>query len=295
MATAGKKQSKMATAALGRGPTANLPGHSALLRPADLRKGRTKVSVRLESQASLENTPEEDPLRILAPGQKKLTTVESQRVLAVVDDTSRRLEGALTLPFLSESLDRFSVSLGAELVSLLEEYRRLSTEYTALYRQLEAPGLSPRADDSTHLVLMLHEKDHSPSCSSADVIGRPGRLKPLGEAEETPPEQQFHQVRQQLRHCIKSILRDLSTNSSTSALLQAGSRERSQAAAHLLDSMIGLRGVVLEKLLTTRSEEVSREEHLRRVVERQKGSEGQIRKLEAELKLAQENMEQEVT
>ena len=45
----------------------------------------------------------EDPLRILAPAQKKLTTIESQRVLSVVDETMKRLEGVLLLPALIES------------------------------------------------------------------------------------------------------------------------------------------------------------------------------------------------
>ena len=102
----------------------------------------------LSSAQSPDPMQSEDPLRILAPAQKKLTTIESQRVLSVVDETTKRLEGVLLLPALIESMERFSVSLGSELVSLLEEYRRLVGEYNRLEASLESQGIEPKVEGS---------------------------------------------------------------------------------------------------------------------------------------------------
>ena len=55
-----------------------------------------------------------------------------------------------------------------------------------------------------------------------------------------------------------------------------------------------LRGVVQEKLLTTQVEVASRDDHLKKVAERQKQAEEQIKRLEAELSEAQKKKEKEV-
>ena len=56
-----------------------------------------------------------------------------------------------------------------------------------------------------------------------------------------------------------------------------------------------LRGVVNERLLTSRVEELKREEHLRRVSQRQLQAEEQITKLEGELDKAQRQKDEEVS
>ena len=56
-----------------------------------------------------------------------------------------------------------------------------------------------------------------------------------------------------------------------------------------------LRGVVNEKLLTTQVEVANRDNHLKKVAERQKQAEEQIRTLESELSEARKRKEKEVT
>ena len=70
------------------------------------RGGSAKTAFNVDScERSLSQS--EDPLRILdldlAPAQKKLTTIKSQRVLSIVDETMKRLEDVLLLPALIES------------------------------------------------------------------------------------------------------------------------------------------------------------------------------------------------
>lgn len=288
---------KMATVATALPTTINSsPTPAGLLRP-NLRRIKSKEYARRENLentvAGLVQTPNsEDPLRILAPAQKKLSSIESQRVLAVVDETSKRVESALALPFLVDSLQRFSVSLGSELVAMMEDYHKLVSEYNRLYELLEAQGTT--LDTSSELDVR--------TSSTGSVVGdggagRAGQLDPLPEtaAEEGESMQErFYQIRHQLKHCIKSILRALSRDPATTSILQAAARERSRTSSQLLESMGGLCGVVNETLLTTKVEEVRREEHLRQVTERQQSAEEQIRRLEEELAVAQQLKDEEV-
>ena len=48
----------------------------------------------------------EDPLKILDPSSKKLVTVESQRIMAVLDDTICRIRLVTLLPELTQNTDR---------------------------------------------------------------------------------------------------------------------------------------------------------------------------------------------
>ena len=70
-----------------------------------------------------------DPLKILDPERKKLTSIESQRVMGVIEDTIKRLELSTILPFVVENLDRFSVRLGADLTNFLKEHNGLREQY----------------------------------------------------------------------------------------------------------------------------------------------------------------------
>ena len=271
------------------------PTSVGLLRPT-LRRMKSKESARREnlenSIAGSVRTPNsEDPLRILAPAQKKLSSVESQRVLAVVDEAAKRVESALALPFLVDSLQRFSVSLGSDLVAMMEEYNNLVSKYNRLYELLEAQGVmldtSSEADIRT---------SSAGSVRSDDGVGRAGqsRLDPLVAEDGENIEERFYQIRHQLKHCVKSILRALSRDPAATSMLQAAARERSRTSSQLLESIGGLCGVVNETLRTTKAEEVRREEHLRQVAERQQSAEKLIRRLEEELAEAQQLKNEEV-
>lgn len=180
----------------------------------DLRRVRMKGSLRNHTD-DLSLTPSsEDPLRILAPGQKKLSTIESQRVLAVMEEATKRLEGATLIPILAHSLERFSVSLGAELVKLLKDYNHLTGEYNRMYTDLEQQGVVPDLNESSRSP-DVHALDSSlgGSHSSLTSSGRPVYLEPLGHEEKpSTTEKDFQQVRSKLKHTVKCILRDLHRN-----------------------------------------------------------------------------------
>lgn len=270
------------------------PAPVGLLRPG-LRRMKSKGHAKRESPENIvtswvQSPNIEDPLRILAPAQKKLSTVESQRILAVMDEATKRLECALVLPFLADSLHRFSVSLGSELVAMIEEYHKLVGEYNQLFELLESQGTNVGTSSDMNL-----QTSSGTSIRSGGGAGRAIRLEPLLERTTEDVEERFHQIRHQLKHCVKSILRALNKDPATTSILQAAAKERSRTSSQLLESMGSLCGVVNETLLTTSVEEVKREEHLQKVAERQQSAEEQIRRLERELEEALQQKNEEVS
>lgn len=270
------------------------PAPVGLLRPG-LRRMKSKGHAKRESPENIvtswvQSPNIEDPLRILAPAQKKLSTVESQRILAVMDEATKRLECALVLPFLADSLHRFSVSLGSELVAMIEEYHKLVGEYNQLFELLESQGTNVGISSDMNL-----QTSSGTSIRSGGGAGRAIRLEPLLERTTEDVEERFHQIRHQLKHCVKSILRALNKDPATTSILQAAAKERSRTSSQLLESMGSLCGVVNETLLTTSVEEVKREEHLQKVAERQQSAEEQIRRLERELEEALQQKNEEVS
>ena len=221
-----------------------------------------------DSPLSSSTTPHDDPLRILVPAQKKLSTIESQRVLAIINETANRLESALVIPSLVKSLEHLSEPLGSDLVGLLQEYR----DATA--------GLPNLLEASSSLLTCTSQGSLRDGNSDSGLI-------PVGSAEE----EKLRHVKTQIRHNVKSILRAISSNPS---LLHSMHHKKVLSHTKLMESFRGLCSVSNEMLLTTRMEEVKRSEHLQLVASRRLAMEESIRKLENELAIALSQKDQEV-
>ena len=237
--------------------------------PFHLRLGVGSKNV--DSPQSTTTTPREDPLRILLPAQKKLSTIESQRVLAAINGTSRRLEAALVIPSMVKSLEHLSVPLGSELVALLREYADF------------AVGFEDVVDTSSSLNICSSQSFTGDSTGGSKI----SELLPVDSVEE----ERLSVLRKNIRHCVKSILRHFSANPS---ILQTVHRKRVAHHIRLMECFQGLCSVSNEMLLTTRMEEMKRREHLQMVTSRRQSMEDTIRKLESELATAQSQKDQEV-
>ena len=76
-------------------------------------------------------------LQRLEPVRKKVSTIEGQRVMCVLEDTVRRMDNTTLIPTALENLDQFRIVLGAELVHLLEEHAVIRNTYEELRNQLD--------------------------------------------------------------------------------------------------------------------------------------------------------------
>lgn len=228
----------------------------------------------------------EDALKILKPAQKKLSSVGAQRVMTVVTEMISKLEKAIALPYLAQSIDRYSVSLGAEVASLVGDYNKLCEDYNMLYKTLEANGVQPD--------LIRRSRGSQRTLSQASISSGPVRLEPLHRIDESSVEEQFSSVQAEFRHTCKSLIRALSGNVATEMVLKGASEELSPQKEKFIQSTKELRDIMQEKLLTTKAEDVKRTTHLDRVLQELVTAENKIEELEAVLSAEKKKKNEEV-
>ena len=214
----------------------------------------------------------EDSLRMLAPTHNKLSSVESVRVMAVATDTYKKLEKVLALPYLAEWIDRYSVSLGDEIVKLLKEYRSLSDQYTLLYHTLWEDGVNPAQ------VLLDTAQVHS------------SQLAPINMSDK----QLFAQTQLKLKNVTKNIVRLLNQSPVMEGILNEFRSTRPTKTHNLLSSLSDFNDVVNEKLLTTSTDEKRRTNHVEVTKQRQAETQAIIKQLEQDLAETKDKRDQEV-
>ena len=263
-----------------------------------------------------------DPLKVLDPVRKKLTSVEAQRVIAVVDDSIKRLELVSLLPYIIENLNRFSVILGSDLVQVLEEHDRLQSSYQKAVskfsleqRRSRSTSGSPTAsnvssrrssgasqaaseNENEEGVLRepfaLQESRASSASSKRSLTQKPGRLSPLQGNDQALDLRVIEALGTQMKHSVKTILRLFASNPAAVNTLKDFRNERSAEGNGMIDEMTTLRAILFEKLLTTPSEEKERKQYLKQIVAREMKSSETGRKLQEELKRAIDDKENEV-
>lgn len=70
-----------------------------------------------------------DPCKILDPKRKTLPSLHAERIMTVFQEAVRRMEITTALPYVLDSLPRFSVVLGQELVNHMEKHLRLQNAF----------------------------------------------------------------------------------------------------------------------------------------------------------------------
>ena len=260
-----------------------------------------------------------DPLKVLDPVRKKLTSVEAQRVIAVVDDSIKRLELVSLLPYIIENLNRFSVVLGSDLVQVLEEHDRIQSSYqTAISKfsldQRRSRSATPTAshvssrrssgasqaisEDEQGIPSVsgtLPESRASSAGSRKSFTQKPSQLSPLQTSNDQSVDLKVvDTLSTQMKYSVKTILRLFASNPAAVNALKDLRNERSVEGNTMIDEMTTLRAILFERLLTTPSEEKERKQYLKQIVAREMKSSETGRKLQDELKRAIDDKENEV-
>ena len=256
-----------------------------------------------------------DPLKVLDPARKKLTSVEAQRVIAVVDDSIKRLELVSLLPYITENLNRFSVALGLDLVQVIEEHNALQSSYQKAVSKFSlerrrSQSASPTASNvssrrsseasqgalENENSIPLQESRQSSASSKRSVSRKALRLSAVQQYDEfeTVDSKLIHALQSQMKHSVRTILRLFSLNPAAGNTLQDLKNQRSAEVNSMIDELYVLRAILFEKLLTTPSEEQERKQYLKQIVAREMKSSETGRKLQEELKKSIEDKENEV-
>ena len=267
-----------------------------------------------------------DPLRALEPTRKKLTTIEAQRIMAVLVETIRRTELVGILPYIIDNVDRFNVMLGTELVQMMQDHSVLMSSFRELKadteRLIELDNERKR-EKALH-EFELHEnnddddmpREKGERTDRDDDAGdeedgqvddeedggaagglmddeRPMSVNSISDQTEAAMRQMMLVARQMQNSC-KNILRAFSTNPSavTSILKEVVNPE---VMRNMVVDMNELRLIIMGRLLTTPVEETERNDYLKVIMQRERFNAALIAKLEAELDAAITDKNEEVS
>ena len=237
-----------------------------------------------------------DPSRALEPTRKKLTTIESQRVMSVFEETIRRVEIVTLLPYIMENLDRFKIVLGIELVETLVQHMALQNNYQDIRQQLDrqlekrlrsAKSLSSKG--SRYEDTDQEDTDISRRSSASSVHSLESVDNHVDELIRL-----LTQVAQNLSHSCKNLLRVFSLNPAAMNAITAEYKHRNEDCKQLVGYLTELKEILLGKLLTTPEEENERMDYLKEISKRERNNAVIIDKLESELKAAIEDKDEEV-
>ncbi|KAM6422785.1 dynein regulatory complex protein 10 isoform 1-T3 [Liasis olivaceus] len=205
------------------------------------------------------------PLRILDPGRTKLTTVETKRIISVLDETIFKVELVSVFSHVLENLDEFSTVLGPDLTGAFREHLRLSN-------MLEAT------------LFRLEEEDILYIGSSKETF--------FGIAD---PDGHLTLQAQGLKSSVRNIVRLLYANTVACQALRDIAHMRDPSVQNFIKSISKLRGFLFEQLLTTPLEEKEKKRFLHETSQREKKNTETLAALEDELTAAIQNRDEEIS
>ena len=266
-----------------------------------------------------------DPQRALEPARKKLSTVEGQRIMAVLYDSIRRTELLTALPYILENVERYKIVLGSDLCNLLESHKVIIQTFEELKveaeKLLERGQRSPTPKGDTDYDEVADQEDgvegeeginterpvsnasskrstsshshhtDSPTHKSPSSVTSAGSIS--SKADEAM--RSLTMVARQMQYSCKNIMRGFAVNpTAVNTILRDAGIERAEHSDELIAEMNELKDILMGKLLTTPVEEDERALYLREISERERYNSGIIAKLETELQAAVDDKEQEV-
>ena len=189
-----------------------------------------------------------DFLKSFDPGRKKLSSVESQRILSSLDDCIRKVEIVTLLPFIIENMDRFSILLGSELVRLIEEYDIIDKNLTITTKAYRKALRMNDIDDNRSSEDEL-SRSSSQSSTKSDWLVR---------AELEDLRQTVDSMRDSMKGTVKSVVRFFGKNPSALKAINMEKKERTFEANAMVDGLYVLRELVFLRLATSPGEELER-------------------------------------
>ncbi|XP_018417232.1 PREDICTED: IQ domain-containing protein D [Nanorana parkeri] len=198
-----------------------------------------------------------DSLKMLEPGRKKLSSVETQRVVAVLDETIKKLELVSLFQHAIENMERYSIVFGSELTGALREHQRLQVN---MQRQLSHLNKEVMEDKEQH-----------------------GSLWGKTDMSDTA---RINLTVQGVQSSVRNIMRLFLANPTASKALRSEGHIRDQTFQTLIQSLSELRGFLFEMLLTSPLEQKERIHFLQKITLRDHKNREALSALEEELNAA---------
>ncbi|NWI64167.1 DRC10 protein, partial [Todus mexicanus] len=189
--------------------------------------------------------------KMLEPCQLK---PETEKIIAVLDETIAKLEISSLIPQVIASLDRFADVLGSEITTSLIEHQKLSKEMEEHLLGSSEEGATMRAEEQQGCLSLLEQR---------------------------------------LKCSVRSILRLLLVNPSLCRALKSEARVREEPAEGFIKTFGEFRNFMLERLLTSPAEEEEKIQFMEEICLQIMKNTKAIRALQAELAAAIRTQEEE--
>ncbi|KAM4053242.1 dynein regulatory complex protein 10 [Anomaloglossus baeobatrachus] len=211
--------------------------------------------VRLLKLSPIKTLPNIDSIKMLEPGRKKLSSIETQRVVAVLDETIKKLELVSLFQHAIENVDRYSVVFGSELAGALREHKRLQDNMERRLQRVKS------GEDESSI-----QGAKTNRVEDADL--------------------HFGALHQGVQSSVRNTMRLLLTNPTACKTLRSEGNVRDQASQTLIRFLSELRPFLYEKLLTSPLEQNERRHYLQEITLRDHKNRNILMALEEELNAA---------
>ncbi|KAK1207164.1 DRC10 protein, partial [Pygoscelis papua] len=195
-----------------------------------------------------------DAMKMLDPRRLKPDSIETERIITVLDETIAKLELSSLIPCIINSLDRFADMLGPEITNSLIEHQKLSNEMEHLLASSEE-GDTMRAEEQRGCLCLLE---------------------------------------QHLKCSVRTVLRLLLANPSLCQALKCEAWARESPAEVFIKAFGEFRNFMLETLLTSPMEEEEKIQFMEDISLQIKKNTEAITALQAELAAAIRTQEEEI-
>ncbi|KAM5311735.1 dynein regulatory complex protein 10 [Glossophaga mutica] len=202
------------------------------------------------------------PLKALVPSKTKLTTIETRRIMSVLDETIHKVQLVTLLSYVTSNKEDLEGMLGKDIAKAMREHKDLCQVLLDRVSYLQAE--ESRAQEEEEFEDEAWFRDHLLSLEQ--------------QKSHLPP------LMQQIKESTKDILRLLLSNPQAAGLLlQMQTPGRSAGAQTFIDSLIELRGFLFEKLLTSPMEARDKAQFIQDVTKQNRNNQEAIDALEEEL------------
>ncbi|XP_077016021.1 dynein regulatory complex protein 10 isoform X2 [Tamandua tetradactyla] len=236
-----------------------------ILAVAALYQGPDINRIRLMTEAS---KPPASPLKALVPSKTKLTTIETKRIMSVLDEAIHKVEMVTLLSYVASNEETLEGMLGGDIMKVVRDHEELcktllaSTEHLKdVQKQLQEADEEAKEEEWFQDLLLATEQQKT-------------SLLPLT---------------QQMKDSTKNVLRLLLTSPQAARVLKMQTQGRSTEAQHFIDGLKELRGFLFEKLLTSPMEAREKAQFLQDIGRRNKRNQEIIETLENELSVSIKN------
>ncbi|OWK14677.1 IQCD [Cervus elaphus hippelaphus] len=240
-----------------------------VLAVSPLYQGPDINKIRLIAQTTKKSTT---PPKALTPAKTKLTTIETKRIMSVLDETIHKVELVSLLSHAASEPKTSEGMLGPDVTKAVREHEDLCQVLLDRVSYLQEEKRKLQEAEEFEDEAWFRE-----------------RLFAMDEQKSQLP-----QLMQEIKESTKNVVRLLLSNPQAASLLQAQTLGRSEEAQCFINSLVELRGFLFEKLLTSPMEARDKIQFIQDITRRNRRHQEIIDTLENELAACVRNRNAEV-